>query len=167
MVILARMKRLLLLAGCLVGFAACSDDPVDAEGDYTINVTNRDNGCSFDNWTAGNSAMDIKVTINQEGETAGADVMGITGAYLDLILGSHVFNGSIDGDELDLKIPGTRSAVTGNCTWTVDATLIATLNGDILTGRINYSKNGNDNTDCAPIDGCLSVQEMNGARAPQ
>lgn len=157
------MKRLILLAG----LAACGSDPVDAEGDYSINVTNRENGCNFDNWTVGNTATSIPTTINQEGTSAGAEVTGLTGGYLDIILGSHVFNGTVEGDELDLRIAGTRSATTGNCTWTVDAQLLATLNGDVLTGRINYTKNGNDNSDCAPLDGCSSFQEMNGARAPQ
>jgi hypothetical protein len=157
------MKRLILL----VGLAACGSDPVDAEGMYSINVTSRANGCNFDGWTEGNTATNIPVTINQEGTSAGAEVTGLTGGYLDIILGSHVFDGTVDGDELDLKIAGTQSATTGNCTWTVDAQLLATLDGDVLTGRLNYSKNGNNNSDCAPLDGCVSYQDMNGARAPQ
>jgi hypothetical protein len=157
------MKRLILLAA-LVG---CGDDPVDAEGMYTVSVTNRENGCQFANWTAGDSAAGIQVTINQEGSTANADVMGATRVYLDLILGSHIFNGDIRGDELDLEILGTRSAAMGNCTLTVDAQLLATLDGDVLTGRINYRYHGNGNTDCAAYDGCISFQEMNGTRPPQ
>ncbi|HEY5950347.1 MAG TPA: hypothetical protein VIV40_32875 [Kofleriaceae bacterium] len=157
------MKRLVLL----LGIAACGSDPVNAEGTYTIAVTNRDNGCQFQNWTVGDSAAGIQCTINQEGENANADVTGLTRAYLDAVLGSHVFNGKISGDELDLVILGTRSATMGNCTLTVDAQLLATLNGDVLTGRINYRYHGNGNTDCAPYDGCVSYQEMNGTRPPQ
>lgn len=157
------MKRLLLL-GVL---GACGGDPVNAEGTYTIAVTNRDNGCNFQNWTVGDNATGIQVVVNQEGENANADVMGATRVYLDLVLGSHVFSGKIDGSDLDLTILGTRSATMGNCTLTVDATLLATLDGDVLTGRINYSYHGNGNTDCAPYDGCISFQEMNGTRPPQ
>jgi hypothetical protein len=159
------MKRLILLG--FIVLAACGGDPVNAEGTYTVNVTNRDNGCNFQNWTAGDSAMNIGVTINQEGNNVGADVAGITGGYLDLILGSHVYNGTVDGDELDLSIAGTRSTTMGNCTLTIDSQLLATLDGDVLTGRLNYSWHGNGNTDCAPLDGCVSYQAMNGARAPQ
>lgn len=158
------MKSFILLIALL---AACTSDPVDAEGTYTVSVTNRENGCNFDNWTVGNSASNINAVINQEGTKAGVDVMGVTGAYLDLILGSHVFNGNVDGDEIDVTILGTRSAVTGNCTFTLDARLHATLDGDVLTGRIDYSKHGNGNSDCAPINGCITYQDMNGTRPPR
>jgi len=159
------MKGLILIAG--LALAACGSDPVNAEGTYTINVANRDNGCNFQNWTVGDTAQGIMAVINQEGTHANADVMGATRGYLDLILGSHVFNGDIDGNDLDLIIIGTRSGNQGNCTLTVDATLLASLNGDVLTGRINYSYHGNGNSDCAPYDGCISYQEMNGTRPPQ
>ena len=158
------MKRIILLVATL---AACTSDPVDAEGTYTVSVTNRENGCNFDPWTAGNNATNITTVINQEGTSAGAEVTGVTGAYLDLILGSHVFSGAVDGDELDLTILGTRSAVTGNCTFTLDARLHAALDGDVLTGRIDYSKHGNGNSDCAPLDGCITYQDMNGTRPPR
>jgi len=134
---------------------------------YTISVTNRENGCNFNGWTVNNSATNINCAINQEGDSANANVGGIAGGYLDAILGSHIFNGTVDGNDLDLKIVGTRSTTMGNCTLTVDANLLSTLNGDVLTGRINYSFNGNGNTDCAPYDGCISFQEMNGTRPPQ
>ena len=158
------MKSCILLIGVL---AACTSDPVDAEGTYTVSVTNRENGCNFDPWTAGANATNITAVINQEGENAGAEITGVTGAYLDLILGSHVFNGKVDGDALDLTILGTRSGTTGNCTFTLDARLRATLDGDVLTGRIDYSKHGNGNPDCAPINGCVTYQDMNGTRPPQ
>lgn len=158
------MKRLILLVGLVAG---CGGDTVNAEGQYTINVTNKDNGCNFQNWTVGDSATNIGVTINQQGTSANADVMGVTRGYLDLVLGSHIFNGTVDGSDLDLKIAGTRSGTQGNCTLTIDAEMLATLNGDVLTGRINYHYRGNGNTDCAPYDGCTSFQEMNGTRPPQ
>ena len=156
-------KRLLLLAS----LAACGSDPVDAEGTYSINVTNKTNGCNFQNWMENESAPNIPVVINQEGSDVNADVMGGTRVWLDLVFGAHIFNGKVDGDELDLDLVGTNSTTMGNCTLTVDAQLLATLDGDLLAGRINYRWNGNGNTDCAPYDGCLSFQEMNGARPPQ
>lgn len=158
------MKRFILLAGVLAG---CGDDPVNADGQYTINVTNRDNGCNFQNWTVGDSSTNIGVAVNSEGTSANADVMGATRAVLDFLLGSHVFNGTVDGNDLDLKILGTKSFNMGNCTLTIDSELLATLNGDVLTGRINYHYHGNGNTDCAPYDGCTSYQDMNGTRPPQ
>jgi len=157
------MKRLILLA--VLG--ACGGDPVDAEGTYSLNVTNRDNGCNFQNWEIGKSETGIKVVINQEGEKINADVMDATRVVLDFLLGSHVYNGTIDGDELDMQILGTRSFNMGNCTLTIDSDLQATINGDVLTGRINYHYHGNGNSDCGPYHGCTSYQEMNGTRPPQ
>lgn len=157
------MKRWIWLAA----LAACGGDPVDAEGTYTVSVTNRDNGCNFALWTIGNSATNIGVTINQEGEDANADVMGLTGNFLDAVLGSHVFQGKVDGDELDLRITGTAQHTTGNCVdHTINARLLATLDGDVLVGRISYTIVGAGST-CAPYDGCVSYQDMNGTRPPQ
>ncbi|HEY5926929.1 MAG TPA: hypothetical protein VIV11_34820 [Kofleriaceae bacterium] len=155
-------KPLLLLAS----LAACGGD-VDAEGTYSINVTNRENGCNFENWNIGDVATNIEVVINQEGDDVNADVMGGTRNVLDFILGSHVFNGKVDGNELDLAIIGTRPFNMGNCTLTVDSDLLAELDGDVLTGRIEYHYHGNDNSDCAPYDGCTTYQDMNGTRPPQ
>jgi hypothetical protein len=156
------MKRLLLLTAV----AACGGDPVNAEGTYTISVTNRDNGCNFANWVIDNSAANIGVVINQEGEDANADVMGLTRIYLDAVLGAHVFQGKVDGDELDLRIVGTTKITTGNCVdHTIDASLQSTLDGDVLTGRINYTIVGTGAT-CTPYDGCVSYQDMNGTRPP-
>ena len=158
------MKRLVLVTVILAG---CGSDPVNAEGTYTIAVTNRDNGCNFANWTVGDSASNIGVVITQQGDNAVADVQGGTRAVLDLWLGSHSFSGNIDGDHLDLTLTGTRSQTTGNCTWTVDGVLDAHLKGDVLTGRINYVGNGNKNSDCAAVTGCVTYQDFNGTRPPR
>jgi hypothetical protein len=158
------MKSLALVALILGG---CGSDPVDAEGSYTIALTNRDNGCNFTNWTVGNTASNIGVAITQQSDNAVADVQGGAMTVLDLWLGSHTFSGKVDGDHLKLTLTGTRSQTTGNCTWTVDGVLDATLTGDVLEGRINYVGNGNSNTDCAAVTGCVTYQDFNGTRPPQ
>jgi hypothetical protein len=158
------MKRLILLA-LSVG---CGSDPVDAEGTYSLSVTNRDNGCNLQNWTVGNSATGVAVVINQEGEDVNADIMDAGARLLfDAWLGGHVYAGTIDGDELDLELQGSKSYNTGNCAYTYNSNFLATLDGDVLTGRINYTIAGNGNTDCAALDGCITYQEMNGTRPPQ
>jgi hypothetical protein len=133
---------------------------------YTVAVTNRDNGCNFPNWTIGNSASNIGVAVNQEGEDVNADVMGLTGAYLDVVLGGHVFQGTVDGNDLEMKITGTQKFTTGTCVdHTIDAVLRTSLDGDVLTGRIDYTIVGAGST-CEPYDGCVSYQDMNGTRPP-
>jgi hypothetical protein len=156
------MKRFLLLAS----LAACGSDPVDAEGTYSVSVTNRANGCNFMGWTIDESAANIGVVVNQEGEDVNADVMGLTRIYLDGVLGGHVFQGTVDGDELDMSITGNKTFTTGNCVdHTIDARMRATLEGDVLEGRIDYTIVGTGST-CEPYDGCVSYQDMNGTRPP-
>jgi len=157
----------LLLIATLALTGACGSDPVDAAGDYTIAVTNRENGCEFDNWVEGNSAANIGLVITQDGENASGTITGATGGFLDLILGSHVYQGTVDGNDIDMTIFGTRSAVEGNCTYTINSTVAGSLSGDVLTGNIRYEAATNGNPDCASLTGCSSRQEFNGTRPPQ
>jgi hypothetical protein len=156
---------------CLIAIAvlgACSSsDPVQLSGMYTVGVTNRDNGCNFPNWTVGAMTSGVSVNITQTGENATADVTGGTGVVLDFAFGSSAFSGTVTGDMVDLKLQGTRVQTQGNCTYTYDGEILATSNGDLLTGRIEYRPATNGHTDCASVDGCLTYQEFNGSRPPQ
>jgi hypothetical protein len=160
------MKRIAypsVLAAVVV--AGCGSDPVDVTGEYNVNVVNRDNGCEFEDWDGG-SAQDIPVTITQDGESATARVEGLTGNYLDLILGGHEFNGTVDGNDLSLTLIGERSATQGNCAYTFDAVIDASLDGNTLEGTISYEARTNGQPDCGNLTGCASVQELNGLRPP-
>ncbi len=150
----------------LVATGGCGD-PADVEGTYTMAVTNRDNGCNFANWTPGTSSAGITVAITQEGEDVAATIQGATGGFLALWLGSNVYTGTIDGDELDLDLFGSRPQTSGNCAFTYNSAIHATADGDTMTGRIDYTAAGNGNPDCASIDGCVSYQDFNGTRPPQ
>jgi hypothetical protein len=74
------MKHSLALASIFVGTATlvgCGSDPADIAGEYSANLTSRDNGCSLANWQEGGTASQIPVTITQEGDSASADVGGL------------------------------------------------------------------------------------------
>jgi hypothetical protein len=150
----------LLLA---LGVVGCGGDPVDVAGNYTVAVTNRDNGCNFANWTVGEEFPGIPVVVTQDGGHATAVVTGPTGGFMVLVLGSNSYQGSVDGDELDLTLYGTRSQTTGTCTFTYTSEIVATSDGDLLTGRINYRPQGNGSPDCTE---CLTYQDFNGIRPP-
>lgn len=154
-------------AGVLVSLLAACGSDVDAAGDYTLAVTNRENGCDFDNWTEGESSTNIPMTITQSGDMITGDVGGVAGGFLDLVLGSSVFEGEVSGDDLNMTLFGETSATQGNCTFTVNAVLDGELEGDVLTGEIRYTAATNDNPDCTDIEGCVSRQELNGTRPPQ
>ncbi len=157
------MLRLTALALVLV--AACTPT-ADVAGEYTVALTNRANGCNFQNWTVDQPTQGVSVTITQADATATASVNGLTGAYLDLVLGGHSFVGPVDGDTVELTLYGDRSGSMGNCTFTFNAVMRGELAGDALSGVIDYEARTNGNPDCAPIQGCASVQEFVGARPP-
>lgn len=159
------MKRFAGLAlFCVVG---CGSDPANVEGNFTIAVTSRDNGCNLANWTVGNQAAGIQVTIAQEGEDVSATIEGLVGAYVTAALGSNMYNGTIDGESLDLALFGSRNQASGNCAFTYNSYIRGSVNGDTLTGRIDYTAATNGNPDCAAIEGCISYQDFNGTRPPQ
>lgn len=150
-----------------VGTGIGCSDPADVAGDYTVALTNRENGCNFDNWTVGNTSSNIPVTITQAGTSMSATVGGGAALVLDLALGSHVYQGNVDGTHLNATIYGNNSTTSGNCTFTYNSTFDADSDGDFLTGEIRYTPATNGNPDCASIEGCVNRQEFNGSRPPQ
>lgn len=159
------MKGLACIALAVV--AGCAGSDANVEGNYTIAVTNRDNGCNLANWMVGNQATGIQVTMLQEGSNVTATIEGLVGGYVELALGARTFTGTIDGDELTLALIGTRAQSSGNCAFTYNATLLGTAAGDTLTGRIEYTAATNGNPDCAALAGCVTYQDFNGTRPPQ
>src|SRR5689334_22312380 len=149
------------------GCGDSSSTPANVAGNYTIAVTNRDNGCAFQNFTPGNTASNIPFAVTQSGSNVSGTIQGLVGTWVSLVFGSNQFKGAVSGDTLNMTLYGTRSATQGNCTYTVNATVTATSNGDVLQGHIDYSKVGNGNPDCAGITGCITRQDFNGTRPPQ
>ncbi|HMG24915.1 MAG TPA: hypothetical protein VK607_26445 [Kofleriaceae bacterium] len=143
--------------------SACGSDDVVAAGDYAVTVTNRDNGCNLPSWTFGASTA-ATVTLTQSQNDVTAVVTGLAAIALDLGLGGHSYTGKIHGDSLDLRLFGTRSATSGNCTYTLNSEIRAVLSGDTLDGQIDYTSATNGNPDCAGIESCDSFQELTGTR---
>ncbi|HTR51629.1 MAG TPA: hypothetical protein VMJ10_13030 [Kofleriaceae bacterium] len=161
------MKRAIWVALVLAGCGSSS--PANVAGTYTVAGTDEANGCMIGtNWTQGNTFTGVTVTITQSpgSSTATAMVTGLGSLGLDALLGTSSFTGSVDGDSVDLKAIGTVAQHSGNCTYTVDGEIKATLSGDSLAGTIDYTTQTNSNTDCTTITGCLSTQDFNGSRPP-
>jgi hypothetical protein len=154
------MKRLV----CLVILAACSD--ANVAGNYTLAITYRDNPCNMPSWTVGDQLPGVQATVTQDGSSVTMTVMGLAGIYLGTQTGTNVFTGSVDGDEVDVAITGTAGKSTGNCAYTINASLAATANGDTLAGRIEYRAATNNGSDCGTLTGCISRQDFNGTRPP-
>jgi hypothetical protein len=144
--------------------AACGSDDLDAAGDYTITLTNGLNGCNLASWTAG-AMNDATVTVAQSDNNVTAVVTGLGAIALEVAVGGHSFTGKINGATLELELFGTRSNTSGNCLYTLNATIHAVLKGDTLTGQIDYTSATNGNPDCTGIAGCDSFQDLAGTRA--
>ncbi len=156
---------LVVMAG--ISLPACGGDPADVAGDYTLSVTKRENGCNFDNWEEGDTDSNISLVITQDGDNITGTVEGLWGAFLNAWLGSKVYTGTVDGHALDMNIIGTHSTTEGNCTYTFNSYIDATLDGDLLEGWVEYTAATNDNSDCSAIEGCVSRHQFNGTRPPQ
>lgn len=155
----------LVLAGCS---SSSSPPPADFSGNYTVAVTNGQNGCGFKNWTVGNSSNGTPVAITQNGASVSADVGSVAGAYYQAILGSHVFSGSVSGTQMSATIHGTTPFKQGaNCTYQVTANMAASISGDSISGTVNYSTTTNGGSDCGTLVGCSSVQNFAGSRPPK
>ncbi|MBA3541977.1 MAG: hypothetical protein H0T79_20340 [Deltaproteobacteria bacterium] len=147
--------------------AACSDSPpANVAGDYSMNFTNRENGCQFDNWTEGDTSTGIMVTVTQSGGDAQAIVQGGVGAYVDLVIGGRTFVGGVSESRLDATLIGTRAYTQSGCTYTFTAELNGTLSRDTLAGTIEYRPQTNGSPDCGVLANCVSRAEFNGLRPP-
>jgi hypothetical protein len=146
--------------------AACGTDNADVVGDYTITLTNRDNGCNFGNWNAGANSS-ASITLTQSKSDVSAAVTGLGAVVLEVAIGGHTYAGTVSGNSIDLTLFGSRSNTTGNCTYTFNSEIHATINGDVLTGEIDYVSATNGNPDCAAVANCRSLQDFNGTRPPK
>jgi hypothetical protein len=160
------MRRFIIATIAIAAGCGGDNEPADVAGNYTMAITNRENGCNLQNWNVGEMSTGIMVTVTQSGANATAIIEGGVGAYVELILGSRSFTGDVRGHQIDLTLVGTRSATMGNCTYTYNAILDGHLDGDTLEGEISYTPQTNDQSDCAAFEGCASVQGFNGTRPP-
>lgn len=151
----------------LASVAGCGSEPADVAGDYSVAITNGQNGCNFNEWVEGESTANIPLVITQDGTQVSAEVQGIIGGLLGLWLGTNIFTGEVDGNSLQLTLYGTTSATAGNCTYTINSTMLAESDGDVLTGQLRYEAATNGNPDCGEIEGCVTLQSFNGVRPPQ
>jgi hypothetical protein len=139
------------------------------EGNYTVSLTNRDNGCQFEDWTQGDSTSGIRLQLTEEEGDVTGEVTGQGSALvLTLVLGAggNVLEGTASGGRIELTRLGTTSFLDGDCTYTLNATLAADINGNIIQGSIRYTAATNDNPDCTGLEGCISRQDFNGTRPP-
>lgn len=159
--------RSALLVALALGLSGCGDDPVDAAGDYSVNLTNGDNECMLDGWTAGETASGIPFRVQQDGADVTGTIEGLVGTWVNATFGGRTFQGRVSGSHLDMTLFGTRSFAEGSCASTVNIDLDADLTGDVLVGVLRYTAQTNGSPDCpALLATCANEQSFNGARPP-
>lgn len=154
----------------LLGVVGCGGDgdTVDASGEYTLAVTNGDNGCGFPNWNEGEQTTGVPFSVVQDDDdNLTGTIQGVPGAWVELVLGSRTFEGEVAGSRLEMTLYGTNSATQDGCTYTVNGEVVATLNDDALEGTISYRPQTNGSPDCGDLNDCTSVQDFNGTRPPE
>jgi hypothetical protein len=140
--------------------------PADVAGDYNVAVTNGDNGCEQANWMKGASTTDIAFTITQKDAAIVGTVGGLAGAYMDLVLGSHEFTGEVTESAFTMTNYGTQQGKKDGCSYTYNAVIEGTINGDAVQGKIHYEPKTNGSPDCGVLNDCTSEQSFSGVRPP-
>ncbi|MCB9593109.1 MAG: hypothetical protein H6719_10285 [Sandaracinaceae bacterium] len=150
--------------GSLVVAAGCA--PADVAGNYSVNLTNGENGCGLDNWTVGESTANIPIVVTQSDDTVQLDVQGLGGTYLDVVLGSSLFNGNVSGNGISAALIGSNAGRQGGCTYTTTVDLDATVDGDFIEGELQWRPVTNGHADCGILETCRNYQSFNGTRPP-
>jgi len=162
--------RILFALASILTVAACGGDdggpPADVAGMFTLATTNGANDCMFDRWNAGESAMNIPLTLTQSGSEFHATLGGAGAVAFDLSFGRHDFDGTVSGEHLDGTLEGRMSFSMGTCTATLNGHMEATLSGDVITGTFFYIPQTNDAADCGVLNSCENEQQFNGTRPP-
>jgi hypothetical protein len=164
------MKKPLLVLFALL--AACGDDdsssspPADVSGNYSVSVTNTDNGCGYNGWTIGQSTQNIAFVVTQNGVAASGEVKGAANFYF-AVLGIGPLAGTVDGAHANMAADGTLHLKDGNCDYVVRATADFTLTGDTINGTMTYSNTTNGDPSCGTKSTCTSTQSIAGSRPPK
>ena len=140
--------------------AADAPSPV---GTYAMLLTNQDNGCAFGSWMAG-AVSTVQVAISEHAAVTIAEPQGNLAVFLDAWLGSHIFAGVETSDGVSLVLAGNKMAMKGMCSYTFDASFVATQSGNLLSGNLLYEARTNGAADCGVLTNCTTRQAVSGTR---
>jgi hypothetical protein len=153
-----------------LGFSACggSSDPVNFNGTYTTTLTNSDNGCQLANWKANEVTENVQIVATTDPlntKSVLVKVEGLTGAWLELVVGSRMFISTSDGNALSGVLLGRESTDKG-CMQTIRIRLNATLKTDTLEGTLTYGFDVKNPEACGIKATCTNQQTLKGLRPP-
>ena len=140
--------------------------PADVDGEYSVALTNRENGCEFQDWEVGGQTTAVPLTIEQKDEEVTGQVTSFAGLVLWALTGNATFRGTAGPSSVTMEIQGNVRHREGACEFWVDATLEAEVSGETLSGTITYEKRPLPGADCSLSPGCSSIQAFNATRPP-
>jgi len=152
------------------GAGGASDVPsADVSGDYTVTLTNVENTCStFTSWVDGAVMTDIHYDIRQTDSDITGAAQGNAAFDFITLTGSNAFTGTVNGDAFTLTDVGPTVTKSGTCSYTVNAVVTGSIDGDSISGTLVYhpvlSADPACNADCAPF-ACHVEQSFEGSRA--
>lgn len=159
-----------LLLGLSLSAVGCSSDSgfhasPNLAGEYTVAVTNADNGCMLDNWEVGKSSSGIPFSIMQQDSNLNGKIEGAAGLVLQVAIGTNMFGGKASDETFDLTAYGTIPRTLGTCNFELNAEIQGTISGDLISGTIKYAPATSNDPACASLQ-CSSTQNFNGTRPP-
>jgi hypothetical protein len=145
------------------GGAPDSEPPADVAGEYVVSLTNGASNCTTVDWMEGQMTTGVMFTIRQDGSAVTAEAGGEAAVYFVLLTGSNKFAGTVHGNAFTLIDHGPAVSQSENCSYTLDAIVEGTLEGDTITGTLTYSPVVGDDPACAQY-ACAAVQDYTGVR---
>lgn len=151
------------------GDAADDTPPVDVSGDYTVTLTNVANSCATETgWVADAVTDGVRYDIRQDGADITAQAQGNAAVYFIVLTGANDFSGAVRGNAFELTDVGPNAVTAGTCTYTINAVVSGTIDGDTISGKVIYrpvlSADPACNADCQPY-ACEAEQDYVGSRA--
>ncbi len=158
-----RSTILLALVAAVVGCSGSNDSgpPADVAGNYTLTVTDGQNGCNVENFTTNSTQSGIAVAITQSGSSVSATATSYSGLMLAFAAG-NTLNGTIDGEQAVLTASADRAQ--GGCAYTTSVTATFRFVDSQVQGSVLYQNAGNGSSDCGALQQCTSTQTFTGSR---
>jgi hypothetical protein len=142
--------------------------PQNLAASYSVSLLNGANGCAFDNFQPGNTTPGVPLTVTQAADlaTGRATFGGFPAIFYSFALGSADYAIRVSGNGMEGFIIGNKTAVRDGCTVTYNASLSATVEGELIRGKVSFYSVPDRDAGCSKAL-CTSEQTFNGTRPPQ
>ena len=167
--IISRTARVgMVLAGACLTFGCGDDDefvaPTDVAGLYELTLHNGANGCGLEDWVEGNTTTNVGLRIEQQGTDLIGRLEGPVGGIVAVLLGTAELSGSQSRGDVTLQAFSPYVRQQGTCTYNLLVTLQGTLDGNLMSGTIDYTWATNGAPECSDLEGCVTEQTFDAVR---